>query len=846
MLDGNLKTTLRQQIVRSTRHRIDSGASVIIRGHAGIGKTSLIRALRQELIADDVPVVYVVGSLNSRRVPWGVFDAVISMAHQIDSPVQLLRSAVGDGVLIVDDAHLIDDASAIALHHLAANAHVRLLATVRSGEPWPDAVRRIWRDGHSELVEVSPLDTSEVQALAEILLGGRVEAATVRLLVRSSEGNPLQLSEIIGASRATGQLRCSGGVWIATELAGGNSTQELLRRRCNALTFRERHLLELLAVGETVPLPIVERLVDRDVVASALAAGTISLTVASAHQLQAAEPSHPLLGAVLRADLSNDHVIARLRELIAAAQTVDTANSREVAMCSGRWLLSLDDQGGADPAALVVAAHRCLTLGRLELAATLTELAVRRGGGPATNELLVRVRATQGQRPDSVDAENVGERRAALMGSAEACIIGFLPVGNLRSQLLAFATSLPVSADRSEIEALDFGLGVLTGDGLDTSIRSLSGLIERNPEANDAVRSAGMFLAGALNETASFQTCLDVLDRIEADGPTANEFHHVGLGISRAEALRSLGRWSDANAVLLERCGPPDASVSPAVDVYAHAAWISAAIDRGDPAGVIRHASRVLDVLNDLDSMGFRTLISAQVAWAKAWCAETDIDVVLTPGDVASLLLPRAMLAVCNALAETGQLSTARERAINLASRSIASDHRVAALHALHLAARIRVTDQVAELAQRIASECQGERCAAIAMHIDALAAEDASALEKAGHSFVRLGLLSHGLEAFHSAARGYRVAGQSTASRRCLETARGLRDAGVRPSFAARKPGEGESLTVREREAYELAREGLSNRMIATKLGLSQRTVETHLQRTYRKLGSTSRTTAD
>ena len=843
---GNLNTTLRQQIVKSTRQLIDSGSSVIVRGQAGLGKTSLIRALRQELIADDVTVVYVVGSLNSRRVPWGVFDAVLGVAHQLDSAVQQLRAAVGDGVLIVDDAHLIDDASAVALHHLAANAHVRLLATVRSGEPWPDAIRRIWRDGHSELVDVVPLDTNEVQALAETILCGRVETATARLLARSSEGNPLQLSEIVGASRATGQLHRSGGVWIAAELAGGSSTQELLRRRCSDLTDRERRLLELLAVGETVPLPIVERLVDSEVVTNALAAGTISLTVASAHQLQAAEPSHPLLGAVVRADLSNERVVARLGELIAAAQTVGAIGSREFAMCSSRWLLSLDDQGAVDPAALVVAAHRCLSLGRLELAATLTELAVRRGAGPAASDLLVRVRATQGQRPGNVDTESLAERRAVLMGSAEACIIGFLPVGNLRSQLLALANSMPVGADRSEIEALDVGLGVLSGEGLDTSIRSLTGLIERYPEANDAVRSAGMFTAGALNETGRFQTCLDLLDRIEADGPAANELHHVGLGISRADALRSLGRWSDADAVLLERCGPPDASVSPTVDVYAHAAWISAAMDRGDPAGVIRHASRVLDVLNDLDSMGFRTLVFGQLAWAKAWCAETDIDLVLTPGDVASLLLPRAMLAVCNALAESGQLSAARERAINLASRAIASDHRDTALHALHLAARIRVTDQVAELAQRTANECEGERCAAVATHIDALAGDDAGALEKAGHSFVRLGLLSHGLEAFHSAARGYRVTGQPTSSRRCLDKIRELRDAGVRPAFAARKPGEGESLTVREREAYELAREGLSNRMIATKLGLSQRTVETHLQRTYRKLGSTSRTTAD
>jgi DNA-binding NarL/FixJ family response regulator len=44
--------------------------------------------------------------------------------------------------------------------------------------------------------------------------------------------------------------------------------------------------------------------------------------------------------------------------------------------------------------------------------------------------------------------------------------------------------------------------------------------------------------------------------------------------------------------------------------------------------------------------------------------------------------------------------------------------------------------------------------------------------------------------------------------------------------------------LTSRERDVATLAAHGVSNAEIAQRLGLSIRTVETHLQRVYTKLG--------
>jgi DNA-binding CsgD family transcriptional regulator/tetratricopeptide (TPR) repeat protein len=68
------------------------------------------------------------------------------------------------------------------------------------------------------------------------------------------------------------------------------------------------------------------------------------------------------------------------------------------------------------------------------------------------------------------------------------------------------------------------------------------------------------------------------------------------------------------------------------------------------------------------------------------------------------------------------------------------------------------------------------------------------------------------------------------------------LRQLGVRPTTAARGGGPGR-LSARETEIARLVAEGLSNPEIAERLFISQRTVTTHLQRIYQRLGISSRT---
>jgi DNA-binding CsgD family transcriptional regulator len=87
---------------------------------------------------------------------------------------------------------------------------------------------------------------------------------------------------------------------------------------------------------------------------------------------------------------------------------------------------------------------------------------------------------------------------------------------------------------------------------------------------------------------------------------------------------------------------------------------------------------------------------------------------------------------------------------------------------------------------------------------------------------------------------RGYDLASAAWAVREAERAAAEIRSSGARLRPA--QAGGAQALTPAERRVAELAADGLSNREIAQSLFLSEKTVETHLGSSYRKLGIRSR----
>jgi DNA-binding NarL/FixJ family response regulator len=61
----------------------------------------------------------------------------------------------------------------------------------------------------------------------------------------------------------------------------------------------------------------------------------------------------------------------------------------------------------------------------------------------------------------------------------------------------------------------------------------------------------------------------------------------------------------------------------------------------------------------------------------------------------------------------------------------------------------------------------------------------------------------------------------------------------------ARSRPSSGTGLTAREREVLELVRDGLANKQIARRLGISERTVKAHLTSVFSAIGVSDRTAA-
>src|SRR5690349_9823232 len=160
--------------------RVAAGSpGALLAGPSGIGKSRLLAEAVARISPDDHRVVRIAGTESLAAVPFGAFAGVLVCDLDPGAPFTALSralpalagsSSLDRVVLVIDDAHLLDDVSA-GLVLLAAQSGTRVLATVRTGAPSPDAVTRLWTEGHATRVDVAPLDDDRVSALLHQVLG---------------------------------------------------------------------------------------------------------------------------------------------------------------------------------------------------------------------------------------------------------------------------------------------------------------------------------------------------------------------------------------------------------------------------------------------------------------------------------------------------------------------------------------------------------------------------------------------------------------------------------------------------------------------------------------------------
>jgi DNA-binding NarL/FixJ family response regulator len=817
----------------------------LLAGPGGVGRSRMAREVLRRLGRSGRTGRWLAATEAARGIPLGAFAPLMTGGSGPADAAGLARAAAAlggrAGVLVVDDAQLLDEASAALLHTLAVSRSVDLVVTVRGGEMIPDAVTALWKDDLIRRIELNPLEEPDIAALLRRALGSPLDMLSARWLHRATLGNLLWLRHLVEGERAAGRLVERAGRWrwtgqprITPVLA------ELIASRFGPLDPGQRAVLELLAFDEAISADLVT---DTSSVVELARRGLVE--VDSGRRPARLRLAHPLYGPAVRAG-TNPVRAWQLRGQLAEALAADGASGdgQPPGDALRRAVLTLDGNCPADPVLLTEAAATAASLADLPLARRLLEAATENGGGFEPRLALGMTLAWTGRRAEA-DAQlaetlagaTTGEERVrgrcahavvryfqhcqpgeavSLLDDAERGGTGVDPAG-VRA---AFA-----AADNRLDRAATLSASVLdapAASGFATSWAGCAALAQRGAAGSvDRIEEFAEHLiavAGRSAQTAMLQFALRYL-----------QVYGLGLAGLLYRAGAAASAWDDipgeyavlARDALAARVALDSGRVADAAELYEanrtrltgsavgwtpifEAANALALGMAGDPVG----ARQALSLAEQFAHPGIR-LHEPELALARAWASAAE-------GAVAEAI-------------------TEARGAARLAGEC--GQHAVEVL-ARHSAVRFGATDETARL-EELAGLVVGPRAPVAAAHAAAVADDDPDALLAVSAQLERHELMSVAADAAAQAAVRLRARGATTQATFAVARASRLAGNGNGARTPALLAGVAPlEISCREREVATLAATGLSNRQIAERLFVSVRTVEGHVYRACTRLG--------
>ena len=363
----------------------------VITGLAGTGKTTLAMTCLQLVRDREMCVARTTATHASQRLPFATLAPILPPDLGVDrlsrdghghllrfyARAVTARAGARPLVVFVDDAHLLDDGSATLVHHLALTQAATVLVTVRTGEPAPDPVVAMWKDGLAERIEVGALGDAAIEELLVTVLGGPVDAASVLQLADRSRGNPLYLRELVTGAVETGALAEQGGIW-RLRTGGMRPTArlaELVALRLGNLSDAERAVLELLALCEPLGQVRLDGLADPAAVEALERKGLIASRI-DGRRVEV-RLAHPVYRDVVRAEITPLRERALARSLAEAVEATGARRREDTLL-----LASLRLTGGGGSAELLVAgAIAARARHDYSLTERLARAAMAEGGG---------------------------------------------------------------------------------------------------------------------------------------------------------------------------------------------------------------------------------------------------------------------------------------------------------------------------------------------------------------------------------------------------------------------------------------------------------------------------------
>lgn len=887
--------TGRESELQAVEAAVNGGGGALISGDPGVGKTRLLGAALARAAAAGRLLVSVGGAGRECAEPVEAFGSLAECLRWLETAPR--GRAPGERPLLgIDDAHLVDAASAAHLYRAVAAGRLTVVAAVQRDAPAPVGIDKLWVGHLVQRIEVAHFDRSAVSQLLHARLHGHVDTATLERLWAATHGNALMLRELVEPSLEDGSLRCVNGIWHWHGLSESPARRlaDVIHLGLRDLTAEETELVRMLAVVEWLEADIavqsglshaaeslnlrgvvaVERAglrvrlrlalpLSRVVVASRmsdLTARRLRRHIAEAIERTGARRHDDQLRIVtLRVDAD---LLPERHQLLAATRTAVRRHDFELAERLCRFAL-----GGAqgEPVTVPAAARSGGSWSEAAPSPHATRAAndERRPADDAPVTLLFgQILAGQGRYPEAetaftaameaasparpddyraavqARAANVawGLRRvedAATMLDEAVATVGHDNAGTLHGSRAVVA----VMADRLD-EAVAIGDTVLPGHRPDSpATQALAPVVAfARTELGDP--------AGALDLLARCRGAVEGWDedfRLLYEVVTARCSFLMGNLRAVAAALEAMRQYSATDdrprqlqiTVLRARLHRIFGQPQEAVSLLRQA---SAGQGRHD--WLVTRAWTLAQLAGALAESGqqaaaLRTLVEARSVQSRS---------VAYPLAADGMAMERALI-----LAHSGDRSGAVAQAMELARRAADAGRPAMAVGALHLAARVSDAGTLAAQAGSLAAGSTSELVRLQAGHIRALAEGDGDTLAEVAARFRDMGAQPLAAEAAAQAARAYQASGQHRRSRvaraGCQEILAGY--GGSLPPWlvaGTRRDTAVAPLTTREREVAALAAGGLSNREIATRLVVSVRTVENHLHRVYHKLGITAR----
>jgi len=849
-------------------------AGILLVGAAGVGKSRVAEELADRLAASGHHVARLAGSAATSSLPLAA-AAPLLPADVADSGLPALLSfrralaEAADGrpvVLVVDDVHLLDEASATLVHQVTVSGEASLVATQRSGTVAPDVVERLWWDGLVNRVEIRPLPRTAAEDLAGSIAGRPLDATAAERLWTLTEGNPLFVRELLLAEKDTNGNRSAAsaddevtpGV-APTEPSSSRVADDavprladLVHRRLAGLDADARDLLRAIAFGEPLGAGELDHLAPSSTLVVLERAGLIAAD--DDERRLVVRVVHPFYGEVLRAETPPDERRAILYRLAEGLQATG-ARRRGDAVRLATW--SVESGLDVDGAVLARAAEVARFSNDYELAERLARVAFDRQRTFAVGQVLADVLYQSGQGPetlalaDELDALAATDDERAMAAMVRA-ISEYWHAGREAPALRALDPVDLLARSEWTDEAVCVRATLLAFAGRPGPARDLAGPLIARPPGRVHIQAA-LALSQALRTQVQPVAALDVVDTaIDVYAALGEQGLLIGLrelGAARIANLVDAGRFTEAeefaetlarqaestgessrtaHALLSEgwlrlqqgrTAAAVDALVASArsfelmghwgMQRWARAALALAHAQRGDAAA----ARAELVSVDAADGHPARVFDSA-VHRARAWVAWLDGD-----QDEAHRLL----LVGADTLTATGD-----------------ANGEVACLHDL---VRLGRADDVRDRLVAVLAGGEGELYALLRAHVEAVCDRSADALGAAAEGFAAVGAWLLASEAAHAADEAARADGDPRSAAawavkgeqwraRCDE----VRSPGL---VAASAPV---PLTRREREVAQLAAEGLPRKDMAEQLYVGVRTVDSHLVRIYAKLGVRNR----